>query len=341
MRATGATRRLPLWVGALASAGLLVWGTVGRAPSSLVPQAQTGHSQTDATGTSSAPSRADVQTWLFPDVHRSVRSAAQIEAALFRDGSLRGSSLDGGFRLDEQGRLMPSREVRRRFDQLLSTLGEASIEELTLLLRQQALAELQGNAEAADQVMAVWDRYVSLQRHRFQVALDPREPDSLRAGLAERQQVRRQWLGLEWADAFFSDDESALLTQLQTLDAGSATAAGDGSDTADASLQQAPHLPDIARAPGPGDDAADWQRQRVAMFGAEAAARLQALDEEEARWNTRIAQAQTQVAALQSSAELSGLQKAQAVASYIDAHFSAGSERLRARALLGVSSMPP
>ena len=97
--------------------------------------------------------------------------------------------------------------------QLLSLLGEASLDELTAFIGHD-VEDLAGPA-AAQQVLDVWQRYVALQRHAFQQQADPRDRRSLLPALAERQQVRRQLLGAAVASAFYADEEAQLQALLQ------------------------------------------------------------------------------------------------------------------------------
>jgi lipase chaperone LimK len=228
---------------------------------------------------------------LQPDPTRTQRSVAQVRQALFEQGSLRGVQPDGGFRLDAQGRLMPDRAVRRRFDQLLTTLGEASIEELGALLQQQARTEL-GSEDGAAQVMAVWERYLQLQRQLAPAGGtgSPPTADSLALALQERARQRRLVLGNDWAEAFYGDEEAALQARLS----------GDGGRCVRTGGDQAQHtaLPAAARAPQPGEDLAALQRQREATLGPEAPARLQALDQAQAAWAQKVAEARSQVTRL-------------------------------------------
>ena len=240
-------------------------------------------------------------------------------------GSLRGVQPDGGFHLDAQGRLRPDRAVRRRFDQLLSTLGEATIEELGALLQQQARTEL-GSDDGAAQVMTVWERYLQLQRQLAPAGDTGSAPtaDSLALALQERTRQRRLVLGNDWAEAFYGDEEAALQARLSTPPSQAPT--GEQAGTA---------LPAAARAPQPGEDLTALQRQREATLGPEAAARLQALDQAQAAWAENIQATRRALTRLQGAAELSALQRQQAIDQLIESRF-APEDRLRARAVLGL-----
>lgn len=319
-------RRTTLWTGtALLLCGGLWWSWSAQAPVAqaaaplrpALPQA-TGLAET-------TPAPLDAAAALRPDPARAQRSVAQVRQALFERGSLRGVQPDGGFRLDAQGRLRPDRAVRRRFDQLLSTLGEATIEELGALLQQQARTEL-GSDDGAAQVMTVWERYLQLQRQLAPAGDTGSAPtaDSLALALQERTRQRRLVLGNDWAEAFYGDEEAALQARLSTPPSQAPT--GEQAGTA---------LPAAARAPQPGEDLTALQRQREATLGPEAAARLQALDQAQAAWAENIQATRRALTRLQGAAELSALQRQQAIDQLIESRF-APEDRLRARAVLGL-----
>jgi lipase chaperone LimK len=240
-----------------------------------------------------------------------VRDPASLQAWLETHSSLQGATLDGDWGLDAQGALRPGLGVRRRFDQLLTLQGEASLAELRALVGEgvRAAARAAGLSDDAAQgrageVQALWDRYVALLAHPWQ--RHPRVDDaaSLAAALAERQPVRRAQLGAAWADAFYGEEEAALLTLLRAMETGTAATSA------------SPPLIDRAQ------------------LGADAQARLDAELQAQADWNRRLALARAERARLGSQAGLSAPQRAEAWRTWRDAHFEAA-ERARVDALLG------
>jgi len=256
---------------------------------------------------------------------QALRSVAEIERRLFEQGSLRGSQLDGEWGVDASGHLQPSRGLRRRFDQLLSSLGEVHVDELGRLLQARAEGELSGTAAA--EVMAVWQRYLQLQRRSYRYGLDAGNATAWEAALAERQMARRELLGRAWADAFFETEEQALRAHLSRSPEQAQAATG--------SAVPQSSLPALARAPAAGVDAKQLFEQRSQAFGPAAAERLRLEDELAQRWDARMAMARAELARLLQAPELSALQREQAIGQWLDQQFS-GAERLRARALLGI-----
>lgn len=258
----------------------------------------------------------------------SAEQAAALTQRLFTEGSLRHARPDGSWGIGPTGELLPSMALRRRFDQWLTTIGEINIAQISAMLKLQATQDL-GTA-GAEQVMAVWQRYLKLQRQRWKTSLDGRDMTGWDAALAERQQVRRDVLGIAWAEAFYAEEEAALRQHM----AGQQARAGLPGQVAGISQPALSTLPALSQAPAPGADARLLHQQRTAAFGAEAAQRLQEEDEAQATWARKLAQARTELARLEAAPELSPLQKQQAIDAWLDGQFQGG-ERLRARALLG------
>lgn len=136
------------------------------------------------------------------------------ERWLAKESSLRGVSLDGAWDLDVEGRLHPTLALRRRFDQLLSLVGEASVEEITAFISHNVRRV--AGAPAAQQVVDLWRRYVDLQQQPYRTVADTRDRNTWAPALTERHQVRQRWLGDEVAKAFFVEDDALLQALLAT-----------------------------------------------------------------------------------------------------------------------------
>lgn len=234
---------------------------------------------------------------------------------IFVDGSLRGTDLDGGWGNWNGQQLLPSRELRRRFDQLLTTVGEAEPEELRALVAW--LAERDLGPQGAQEVLAVWDRYLNLQHHAFQEPMDLTRPDRWGQVLQEHQLARRDALGPAWADAFYRDEETAFRQRIDQGPTG-----------------RTPQ-PEWTAAPPAGVSPEVWQQQRAAALGAEAANRLAAEERAQAEWTQRLNQARLTVERLSAAPELSAVQRQEAAQAWLNEHFQ-GTDRLRASALLGL-----
>jgi len=134
----------------------------------------------------------------------------------------------------------------------------------------------------------------------------------------EQKAVRRQILGEPWAQAFFADDEASFKAYYAQLDSGAAPVSKAG--------EPVPQME-------PGKDPAAVRAERVARYGEEAAARLDAVDKQWDEWDRRLATARTEWERIQAQGNLSEVQKQDEMARYVQAHFQ-GKEQVRVRALL-------
>jgi lipase chaperone LimK len=217
-------------------------------------------------------------------------------------GSLWGTHADGDWAWPGQGGLRPSLSLRRRFDHVLSRQGEVPIAALANALASQARRELP--PVVADEVLALWARYLALQRHAWRSHADPRLAPTWRVALAERQPIRRQYLGAAWAEAFYGEEERELVAMIVALESGQAA----------------------AEAPPP-----------MPPLHPEAHAREAAVNAEWVLWDRRIAQAREELARLRAAPELAAPQREAAINRWLAEHFSSV-EQTRARALL---KLPP
>lgn len=249
------------------------------------------------------------------DAARAADAARDHVQTVLERGSLRESELDGDWGRWVDGQLQPSRTLRQRFDYLLTSLGEAEPAQLRHWIEQEVTA--QKSAAAARQVLAVWDRYIALQQHRFRHAPNLADPSSWAAALAERSQVRQQLLGRDWAQAFYADEEAAFAQHIAQRKAGVRVEP----EHAELLLANANTSPDQLHA------------QRVQQLGADAAERLRAEDQAWADWEGRLSAAQQALNTLAAAPNLSAPQRLQAQEDHLAQHFS-GQELQRARALL-------
>ncbi len=270
------------------------------------------------------------------------RDLATLQRWLAEGSSLRGAELDGDWGLDAPGRVEPRRALRRRFDQLLTLQGEASLDELTRLVRGgvQAAAVRQGLDAATaqtrtDEVLAVWQRYLALQGQAYQHTVRPSDPSTWAAALAERQQARRAHLGPAWAAAFYAEEEAALTAALREAEQ-AATATGTSMAARSAGTVPATATPGAnpARATAPGGWPADGLIDR-SQLDAAARARLDAELAAQRDWQRRLDAARAEQQRLAADPQLSDPLRRTALAQWIASHFDAGEQR-RVRALLGV-----
>lgn len=334
-------KRRVLVVAAVLAALLLVW----------FARERDGHARsTTAAERSAAASPNSAAT--TPDAV--VSSAAQrtpqnVPAA--REDSLRGTTVDGAVRLDAQGRVVRDRDLRRVFDYFLARLGERSPERIRDDLLAWLQQQTQLDAAARADVVALFDRYVELQRAS---AALPRGGD-LAEDLRRLRELRVRELGAELALAWFGDEENYAthtLARVETARDPSLDAATREQRLADLDAQLDPAqrasrddstaFQQAVADSGQFDaDAVTAQRraeQRRQRWGEEAAVRLAELDQQEASWQLRLhayARAREQVFA---DRALAPSQRDQRLARLLDDFSDA--ERRRVLALAEDGSLP-
>jgi lipase chaperone LimK len=215
--------------------------------------------------------------------------------------SLANTQIDGDWSIGANGQPQPSRALRRRFDYLLLQQGEVAMDSMAQQIGQQV--QTAHGAAAAQQIMALWDSYLRLQRHAWTVQINMQQPATWARALVERSTVRRQLLGPAWADAFYRDEENELKQMIAQASSGQPAAAAVQANAPTA-------LPDAAQRSA--EHEAQWQQ-----------------------WEHRLEAARIRVQQLRSAPELSEPQRQEAITSYIHQQFNGG-ELLRVKAILKI-----
>jgi lipase chaperone LimK len=200
--------------------------------------------------------------------------------------SLRGSTVDGRLQLGPDGRLRMDPELVRFFEYHLALLGEFELGDIRALLADHV--QLRLGAAAVPTVLAAFDRYLGLRR-----ALGALPPGlSLQDTLRERLALERQWFG-EDAEAMFGEERAHDAQTAARLDltgdlpdgldrAGPAAAQERDARSAQLAEEQTSQFEALGLSP------AERQAERTALWGAAAAARLDALDADRAAWEARL-----------------------------------------------------
>lgn len=236
-----------------------------------------GLGETASGGTGAAAQRLDGRSG-FPFVVDPLakRSLADLRSAA-RAGVLSGVDPDGAWTCASNGGLRADRRVRERMDWYGNQLGPMSADELALVLAAEA-AEACGEA-AGPQAAQIWRAYQEATLAAAGVISADRaaiEKVSQAAAAA-----RRRCMGVEWAEAFFGDDERLLAAQL------------------------AKHVP-AAPLPQPLPDADE---------------RTAAVDASWRSWQQRIAEARKEVDALRSDTTLSAETRASRLTALLERRF--------------------
>lgn len=301
---------------------------------------------------SAPPPPASLRPAPAADGASSALAIAAVEQAL-ATGSLRGTTPDGAIELDAQGRLRHNLALKRWFDWHLSLVGEVPPRSIRAWIAEH-LSRTQAAAVAA-QVLRALDAYLAYLADVDRVAGMQQQ-----AGPAQRLQLlkdlRRQHLGAEMAAGFFGEEEDygdftlarqALLRDPTLSPAERTTRLQALEEALPASLRQplVQHRQveaDLARnaeiAAQSGDPLARFEA-REREFGAEAAARLEQLDQEQAHWQQRLRVYSAARTRLLQDATPTGAEREARLAELRERSFDAG-ERQRVEALEQIDALP-
>lgn len=279
------------------------------------------------------------------DAHAAPPLAAEIAPL---PPSFAGTQVDGQFRLDAAGNLLIERDIRRIFDYFLSAYGEDSLK--ATIERLQAYVRSQLDEPAESQALALLEQYLEYKRQLVQLEKDLPQMASLDA-LRQREQavqnLRASLFSVETHQAFFAEEEAyngftlqrLAIRHDQTLDD---QQKAEALDRLRASLPEelqallAPQLQaelrqQTAALQAQGASAAQIQQLRLQLVGAEATARLEALDQQRQQWRQRLADYRREKARVLANDGLSESDKQAAIAELAAQRFD-DSERLRLEA---------
>jgi lipase chaperone LimK len=240
----------------------------------------------------------------------------QIRHKLFKEGSFAGTEPSGEWCVGMDQKLKPCEGLRGRFEYYILGIGEVTIEEIRLLIEDEARRA--HGEKLAGEIMTIFDRYWKIRTYEWKNKFIQSDRSTWMPVFEEQKSVRRQILGQEWAEAFFADDESHFKAYYAQLESGTPAP---------------PHPGEPVPQMEPGKDPAAVRAERVARYGEEAAARLDAVDAQWADWERRLAAARTEWSRIQGMANLSESQKQDEMDRYVQANFQ-GKDQLRVRALL-------
>lgn len=264
--------------------------------------------------------------------------------------SLRGTSVDGQFRLDAAGNLLISEDIRRIFDYFLSSMGEEPFKQTIARLRAYIDSQLQEPARS--QAQTLLDQYLTYKRELIGLERDlPQRADlqtlrlrdsqvrALRARLFSAE-VHEVFFGLEEAQGQFILQRLAIVHDPSLDDRQKAEEIDRLRDALPEALQdhvfaqmQVELRQQTRQLREQGGSAEDIRRLRQQTVGAAATQRLEALDAQRADWQRRLQAYRSEQQKIEQSSGLSDADKRAASERLAEAHFSA-SERLRLQAAL-------
>ena len=301
-----------------------------------------------STGTPASPPRlegGEPATATVSPAPEAARPAASVEAVLASlPPSFRGTEVDGRFELDAAGNLIVSEEVRQLFDYFLAAIGEEPLERSIQRLRDYIDASLV--APARDQAQALLDQYLDYKRQLAQLEQELPQLatlDGLRSREAAVQALRARVFSPQAHQAFFAREEGFNRFSLERLairqnaaldDAGKAAAI----DRLRAALPEELHeqvLPQLQQELrmqterlGANATPGQIRQLRQQLVGAEATARLEALDAQRQQWRQRLHDYLAEKQRLEAHRGLSGTEREAALQRLIEERFDER-ERLR------------
>lgn len=272
--------------------------------------------------------------------------------------SFGGTTVDGVFRLDANGNLLISEDIRRIFDYFLAAAGEEPLRTSVERLRAYIAAELPANAR--EQALVLLNQYLDYKRELVLLERDLPQManlDALRQREAAVQALRARIFDSETQQAFFAREEAynqftlqrlAILQNSQLDDAGKAAAVDQLRNSLPAEMQDTvlPQLQNelrqqTAQLQASGAKPEQIRQLRQQLVGAEATQRLEVLDQQRQTWKKRIAQYSTDKAAIENNPGMSANDKRAAIAQLATENFDEREQlRLEAAEQLATQNKP-
>lgn len=273
--------------------------------------------------------------------------------------SFEGTTVDGIFRLDADGNLLISEDIRRIFDYFLAAVGEEPLRASVARLRAYIVAQLPANAR--EQALTLLNQYLDYKRQLVLLERDLPQManlDALRQRESAVQALRARLFDSQTQQAFFGREEAYNQFTLQRLaiahdrqldDNAKAVAIDQLRNSLPAEMQDAvlPQLQNDLRQQTAALQAAGAKPEQIRqlrqqLVGAEATQRLEALDQKRQTWKKRIAQYREEKTAIENNPGLSASDKRAAINQLALENFDER-ERLRLEAAeqLSAQQKPP
>ncbi|MBU1283010.1 MAG: lipase secretion chaperone [Gammaproteobacteria bacterium] len=272
--------------------------------------------------------------------------------------SFGGTTVDGVFRLDADGNLLISEDIRRIFDYFLAAAGEEPLRTSVERLRAYIVAQLP--ASAREQALALLNQYLDYKRELVLLERDLPQManlDALRQREAAVLALRARIFDAQAQQAFFAREEAynqftlqrlAILHNSQLDDAGKAAAVDQLRNSLPAEMQDTvlPQLQNelrqqTAQLQAAGAKPEQIRQLRQQLVGAEATQRLEVLDQQRQTWKKRIALYSTAKAAIENNPGMSASDKRSAIAQLAAENFDEREQlRLEAAEQLATQNKP-
>lgn len=289
-------------------------------------------------------------------------SAEKLYELAFADlpDSLQGTRMDGGFRLDENGRLIVEPQVVQIFEYFMTSIGEDDLDTIIGRVKNLIEAGLPDSAKAdAHRLLAQYLEYRQQQgeiQESAGTSLMGEDVNNLRETFNQVKQVRRDIFGDANADKLFKEDEAYLDFNLNTMEIYQNNESMSELEQLEVIRALAVDLPEshkqvvqeqlvqreldtrtelLQQNNAPAEEI---RLMREQLIGTEAAERLGELDVQREQWQQRVDTAQqdyqAQLADLGDDA--SEAAKSNLLQSLLAEHAQSEAERKRMKALLGL-----
>lgn len=242
--------------------------------------------------------------------------------------SFEGTHVDGVFRLDADGNLLISEDIRRIFDYFLAAVGEEPLRASVARLRAYIAAQLP--VHAREQALALLNQYLDYKRELVLLERDLPQManlDALRQREAAVQALRARLFDSQTQQAFLGREEAYNQFSLQRLAIANDRQLDDNAKAIDqlrnslpAEMQDAvlPQLQNDLRQQTAALQAAGAKPEQIRqlrqqLVGAEATQRLEALDQQRQTWKKRIAQYRHEKSAIENNSGMSASDKRAAI----------------------------
>ncbi len=298
-----------------------------------------------AAAPSAAPTPASAPT---PSAPPQVRADTQVHGPLpTLAPSLAGTEIDCPLQVDHAGLLVLSNGIRHCFDYFLSTIGEKTESQLISDIRLYLSSTLPATAlPYADKLL---DQYIAYRHAQTQAGAPPEHLDaaSLQAVMQSRHALRLQFFTAPEADAFFGQEDAYdqfTIAQMR-INANTNLSAQDKAAQTAAAINQLPAVVADSMRPllqyqelqqltkdikAQGGSAADLHQMRTSLVGEAAAGRLDALDQDDAAWQSQVNSYLAARDQIMASGDAASQQ--QAIAALRNQTFSTPEDRVRAQA---------
>ena len=200
-----------------------------------------------------------------------------------------GTTVDGSINFDENGNVLIDKDLKNLFDYFMIATGELTPNQMRQKLIDYAAENL--TEKQLQQLLKIYDKYQAYLAS--QDSLDARMSNELSQAqrLAILSQYRKDFLGEEFAQAFFADEEAyaEFVLNNKTPDNENSEQQNDWLEAQNrATAYQDTVIENQNYAQSPDISAQEIYQNRVQQYGSEAANRLKTLDQQRQQWQNTV-----------------------------------------------------